>query len=73
MFDNPYLKENYRLVSIDVSKQLVLDADARAIQHINFTGDLKLDTDDGKPLMFFVLEEVKNIIYDFLQRTVKVL
>ena len=73
MFDNPYLKENYRLVSIDVSKQLVLDADARVIQHINFAGDLKLDNDDGKPLMFFVLEEVKNIIYDFLQRTVKVL
>ena len=73
MFDNPYLKENYRLVSIDVSKQLVLDADARVIQHISFTGDLKLDNDDGKPLMFFVLEEVKNVIYDFLQRTVKVL
>lgn len=51
----------------------MLDADARVIQHINFTGDLKLDNDDGKPLMFFVLEEVKNIIYDFLQRTVKVL
>ena len=51
----------------------MLDADARVIQHINFTGDLELDNDDGKPLMFFVLEEVKNIIYDFLQRTVKVL
>ena len=49
----------------------MLDADARVIQHINFAGDLKLDNDDGKPLMFFVLEELKNIIYDFLQRTGK--
>ena len=32
-----YLKEYYNMKSIDLSKQLALDADPRAIQNINFT------------------------------------
>ena len=32
-----YLKEYYNMKSIDLSKQLALDADPRAIQHVNFT------------------------------------
>lgn len=38
--DFPYLKENYKVISIDLSKQRVLDADPRVMQQISFTGSL---------------------------------
>ena len=36
--DYAYFKDNYRLFSIDLSKQKALDADPRAIQQISFQG-----------------------------------
>ena len=54
---------------IDLSKQKALNADPRAIQQINFT-DLDHDWDTR---MFFILEEAKENILDFLQGTVRVL
>ena len=38
-----YLKENYRLIAADLSRQKALHADSRAIQQINFTGKIKAD------------------------------
>ena len=38
-----YLKEHYKLISIHLSKQQKLDADPKAIQQINFTGNLQRD------------------------------
>ena len=38
LLDFAYLKKNYRLIAVDLSKQKALDADARAIQQIIFTG-----------------------------------
>ena len=35
----PYFKENYKLIAIDLSKQEAFDADPKAIQQINFTGN----------------------------------
>ena len=35
----------------------MLDADSKAIQQINFTGNLDLD---GSTTIFFIIEEVKN-------------
>ena len=46
------------MIAIDLSKQQALDADPNAIQKIN--------------LLFFIIEEVKETILDFLQGTVKV-
>ena len=40
LLDYPYFKENYKLIAIDLSKQEALDADPKAIQQINFTGNL---------------------------------
>ena len=37
---NPYFKEHYKIISIGLSKQQALDADPKAIQQINFTGNL---------------------------------
>ena len=58
------------MISIDLSKQQALDADPRAIQQINFTGNLECT--EGA-FMFFIFEEAKETVLDFSQVTVKVL
>ena len=40
LLDYPYFKEHYQLIVIDLSKQQALDADSKAIQQINFIGNL---------------------------------
>ena len=42
------------MVAIDLNKQQALDADPKAIQQINFTGNLDDDT-----TMVFIIEEAK--------------
>ena len=58
------------MIARDLSKQLVLDADPKAIQQINFTANLHRA---GNTRIYFILEEVKETIFEFSQRTVKVL
>ena len=58
------------MIVIDLSNQQALDVDPKAIQQINFTGNL--DQAAGTTI-FFVTEEAKETILDFSQRTVKVL
>ena len=70
LLDYPYFKENYKMIAIDLSRQNELDADPRAIQQINFTANLDRA---GNTIMFFVIEEAKETIFDFSQSTVKVL
>ena len=57
------------MIAIHLSRQ-VLDADPKAIQQINFTGNL--ERDEGAT-MFFIIEEAKETILDFSQGTVKVM
>ena len=40
LLDHPYINDTYKTIAIDLSKQQALDADPRAIQQINFTGNL---------------------------------
>ena len=68
--DYPYFKENYKMITIDLSKQQLLDADATAIQQINFTANLDRA---GNTTMFFIIEEAKETAFEFSQGTVKVL
>ena len=70
LLDYLYFKDNYKMIAVDLSKQQALDADPRAIQQINFTA--KLDR-AGKTRIYFILEEAKETILNFLQGTVKVL
>ena len=70
LLDYPYLKDDYKMIAIDLSKQQALDADPRAIQQINFTVNLDGDRDTR---IYFLLEEVKETILDFSQGTAKVL
>ena len=70
LLDQPYCKEYYKLIAIDLSKQQAVDADPKAIQQINFTGNLYRV--EGAA-MFFIIEEARQIILDFPGRTVRVL
>ena len=50
-----YFKGHYKLIAIDLSKQQKLDAAPKAIQQINFTGNLGKNT-----IIFFIIEEAKE-------------
>ena len=65
-----YFKDTYKMIAVDLSKQQALDADPRAIQQINFTGNLDRA---GNTRVYFILEEAKETILDFSQGIVKVL
>ena len=56
------------MISIDLSKQQALDADPGAIQQINFTGNLDRA---GNTRIFFILEEAKETVLEFSQRSHK--
>ena len=58
------------MIAIDLSKEQALDAEPKAIQQINFTGNL--DQRRG-PTIFCIIGEAKEIILDFSQGTKRVL
>ena len=70
LLDYPYFKDTYKMIPVDLSKQQALDADPKAIQQINFTGNLDRAVNTR---VYFILEEAKETILDFSQGTVKVL
>ena len=70
LLDYPYLKENYKMIAVDLSRQNELDADPGAIQQINFTANLNRARNTT---IFFIIEEAKETIFEFSQGTVKVL
>ena len=39
--DDDYIKNHYRLIAVDLSRQKELEADPKAIQQIEFVGQLK--------------------------------
>ena len=55
------------LIAIDLSRQQKLDADPKAIQQFNFTGNLE------NAMIFFIIEEAKEAVLDFSKELVKVL
>ena len=57
------------MIAVDLSKQKSLDFDPKAIQQINFTGNL----DRANTRAYFILEEAKETVLDFSQGIVKVL
>ena len=65
MLGSNYFKNYYKMIAIYLSKQQALDADPKAIQHIDFTGNCKYNN-------IFIIEEAKETVLDFLQGTVKV-
>ena len=61
LLDYNYFKNRYKMIN----KQQALDTDPKAIQQINFTGNLR-GADDR--IMFFITEEAKETILDFCKR-----
>ena len=57
LLDYNYFKHFYKMIAIDLSKQQDLDAGPKAIQQINFTGNLETA---GQKTMFFIIEEAKK-------------
>ena len=53
LLDYPYVKDIYKMIAVDLSKQQALDADPRAIQQINFTANLD---SAGNARIYFILE-----------------
>ena len=68
LLDCNYFKKNYQLIAVDLSKQGELDADPRAIQHIEFIGMLKTRSN-----IFTILAESKETILEFYKGTGKVM
>ena len=64
----PCFKKYYKFIAIDLNKQQKLDPDPKAIQRINFTGNL--GRAEGAT-MFFIIEEAKKTVLDFSEGTVK--
>ena len=58
------------MIALDVSKQQALDPAPKAIQQIDFTEKLDIA---GNARIYFILEEAKETVLDFLQGTIKVL
>ena len=58
------------MIVVDLTKQQALDADPKANQQINFTANLDKA---GNIRFYFILEEAKETVFEFSQRTVKVL
>ena len=52
LLDYTYFKKYYKMISIELSKQRVLDADPKAIQQINFTANLDRN---GNPRFYLIL------------------
>ena len=65
--DYKYFSKHYKLIAIDLSKQIELEnPDLR--QQINFI--VKLE--DDKATMFFTIEKSKEKIFEFLQNSVSI-
>ena len=65
LLDDPYFKDGYKMIAVDLSKQQALDADPRANQQINFTGNVDRA---GSTRIYFILEEAKEAVLEFSQR-----
>ena len=55
-----YFEKYHKMISIDLSKQQVLDADPKAIQQINFTANLNRGE---RTRFYFILEEEKETAF----------
>ena len=66
LLDYNYFKGHYKMITIDLSKQQEPDSDPKAMQQIDFTGNL-----EQQATIFFIIKETKETVLDFSQGTVK--
>ena len=65
LLDYEYFKDNYKLISIDLNKQIELE-NPDLKQQINFTGRLE----ENNATMFFITEKKEETTFDFSQNSV---
>ena len=70
LLDYTYFIETYKMIAVDLCKQKALGFNSKAIQQVNFTGNLDRA---GTTRVYFILEEAKETVLDFSQGIVKVL
>ena len=68
LLDYTYFKIGYKIIAMDLRKQQALDPDSRAIQQIHLATNLDRT---GNTRIYLTLEEPKETVLDFSQRTVK--
>ena len=75
LLNYPYFKKYCKLMAIDLREQQKLDTDPKAIQQINFTGNITRAERFSLLFfsMFFIIEESKEIVLDFSKGAVKIL
>ena len=67
LLDYEYFKDHYKLIAIDLSKQIELE-NPDLKQQINFTGRLE----ENNVTMFFIIEKKEETTFDFSQNSVVV-
>ena len=67
LLDYEYFSKGYRLIVIDLSKQIELE-NSDLKQQINFIGRLE----DDKATMFFIIEKSEETTFEFLQNSATV-
>ena len=67
LLDYNYFKEHYKMIAIYLSKEQELDCDPKAVQQVNFTGNL-----ENQSKMFFFTEDAKETVLDFSQGLIQV-
>ena len=72
LLDYNYFNNYFKMIVIDLSKQQAFDADSKALQQIDITGNLTRE-EYANTTMFFIIVEAKENVLDFSQGAVKVL
>ena len=74
-YDN--IKNHYRLIAVNLSRQKELDADPKAIQKIELVGQLKIPKNEivfnESMFVLIILEKIKETRLKFSQGSVTVL
>ena len=60
-----YFKDDYKLIAIDLSKQIELE-NLDLKQQVNFTGRLS----ENNATMFFIIEKKEETTFDFSQNSI---
>ena len=62
LLDYIYFKNYYKMIAIGLSKKQAPDADPKAIQQVNFTGNLDREENTR---FYFIFEEAKETLFEF--------
>ena len=68
LLDYEYFSKHYKLIAIDLSKQIQLE-NLDLKQQINFIGKLE----DDRATMFFIIEKSEETTFEFLQNSVSII